>query len=251
MTKFHHYVLPAIPGLAIVIGCFLDDLIERRDVRRGLTVALLGLPLLLVVTIDLVNAKNASQHFLWLFSYDYIHSPRGRPWPDQLDFRLPLEIFGALFAILTVALAVRRFVRPATWTLCGVAVLFTWFLLDVFMPKIAPYWSQKDTIATYYANRRSREERLVAYQMYWRGETFYTKNEIYEGLPEDRTVFDMDGADEKLTEWISRNRGKRTFFMYERGREARLRSLLPDTARSTWKVLDERNNKFSLAQADL
>jgi hypothetical protein len=39
--------------------------------------------------------------------------------------------------------------------------------------------------------------------------------------------------------------------MYERGREARLRSLLPDTARSSWKVLDERNNKFSLAQADL
>ena len=45
--------------------------------------------------------------------------------------------------------------------------------------------------------------------------------------------------------------GKRTFFMYERGREARLRSLLPETARPTFKVLDERNNKFSLAQADL
>ncbi|HEX7597304.1 MAG TPA: glycosyltransferase family 39 protein, partial [Polyangia bacterium] len=26
MTKFHHYILPAIPGLAIVLGCFLDDL---------------------------------------------------------------------------------------------------------------------------------------------------------------------------------------------------------------------------------
>ena len=251
MTKFHHYILPAIPGLAIVIGCFLDDLVERRDVRRGLTVALLGLPLLLVVTVDLVEAKNSSQHFLWLFSYDYIHSPRGRPWPEQLDFRPWLYVFTIAFAVLTAALAVRRFVRPATWGLCGAAVLFTWFLLDVFMPKIAPYWSQKDTIATYYANRRSREERLVAYQMYWRGETFYTKNEIYEGPSEERTVFDMDGADEKLTEWIGRNRGKRTFFMYERGREARLKSLLPESARGSWKVLDERNNKFSLAQADL
>jgi hypothetical protein len=119
------------------------------------------------------------------------------------------------------------------------------------MPKIAPFWSQKDTIATYYKNRRSKEERLVAYQMYWRGETFYTKNEIYEGPPEERTVFDMDGADEKLTEWLGRNRGKRTFFMYERGREARLKSLLPDSGRASWRVLDERNNKFSLAQADL
>ena len=26
VTKFHHYILPAIPGLAIAIGCFLDEL---------------------------------------------------------------------------------------------------------------------------------------------------------------------------------------------------------------------------------
>jgi 4-amino-4-deoxy-L-arabinose transferase-like glycosyltransferase len=251
MTKFHHYVLPAIPGLAIVIGCFLDELIERRDARRGLAVVLLGLPLLVLVTQDLVNTQQASQRFLWLFSYDYIHSPTGRPWPKQLDFRPWLEIFAALFAVLTVGLAVRRFARQATWALCGVAVLFTWFLLDVYMRQIAPYWSQKDTIATYYRTRASKDERLVAYQMYWRGETFYTKNEIYEGPTEDRTVFDMDGADERLTEWISRNRGKRTFFMYERGRESHLKSLLPDTSRGTFRVLDDHNNKFSLAQADL
>jgi len=251
MTKFHHYVLPAIPGLAIVIGCFLDDLVERRDARRGLTVALLGLPLLLLVTADLVSAKEASQRFLWLFSYDYIHSPRGRPWPKELDFTVWLYVFTIAFGLFTAALAVRRLVRPATWALSGAAVLFTWFLLDVYMRQIAPFWSQKGTIATYYKNRHSKEERLIAYQMYWRGETFYTKNEIYEGPSEERTVFDMDGADDKLTEWIGRNRGKRTFFMYERGREARLRSLLPDTARNTFQVLDERNNKFSLAVAQL
>ena len=36
MTKFHHYVLPAIPGLAIVVGCFIDDIVERggRGARR-------------------------------------------------------------------------------------------------------------------------------------------------------------------------------------------------------------------------
>ena len=31
VTKFHHYILPALPGLAIVVGCFLDDLLSRRD----------------------------------------------------------------------------------------------------------------------------------------------------------------------------------------------------------------------------
>ena len=44
MTKFHHYVLPAIPGLAIVIGCFLDDVLEKQDVRRARLAASLACP---------------------------------------------------------------------------------------------------------------------------------------------------------------------------------------------------------------
>ena len=35
VTKFHHYILPAIPGLAIAIGCFLDDMLARRDGRAA------------------------------------------------------------------------------------------------------------------------------------------------------------------------------------------------------------------------
>jgi 4-amino-4-deoxy-L-arabinose transferase-like glycosyltransferase len=251
MTKFHHYVLAAIPGLAIVIGCFLDELIERRDARRGFLVALVGLPLLGVVAQDLVNAKNASQRFLWLFSYDYIHSPHGRPWPDQLDYTGPLVVFCLLFAVLTATLASRRFLRPAIAALGVVAVAFTWFLLDDFMPGVAPYWSQKDTIASYYKARRSASEKLIAYQMYWRGETFYTENEIYEGPMEERTVFDMDGADAKLSDWLSRHRNQRVFFIFERGRQAHLQSLLPAETRGSFTVLDEHNNKFSLAQADI
>ena len=131
------------------------------------------------------------------------------------------------------------------------SIFFTWFLLDVYMRGVAPYWSQKDTIAAYYKARRSPEERLIAYQMYWRGETFYTENEIYEGPMEERTVFDMDGADEKLTEWLAHHHQQRVFFLFERGRQAHLQSMLPAESRPTFRVLDERNNKFSLAQADL
>jgi 4-amino-4-deoxy-L-arabinose transferase-like glycosyltransferase len=251
VTKFHHYVLPAIPGLAIVIGCFLDDLIARKDVRRGLLAALVGMPLLALVAQDLVNTKEASQHFLWLFSYDYIHSPRGRPWPPELNYTTTLLVFTAAFALLTAALAVRRLLRPAVVGLSVASVLFTWFLLDGFMRGVAPFWSQKDPIASYYRARRSPEEKLIAYQMYWRGETFYTKNAIYEGPMEERTVFDMEGADDKLLDWLSRHRHQRAFFLFERGRQAHLQSLLPAETRSSFTVLDERNNKFSLARADL
>jgi 4-amino-4-deoxy-L-arabinose transferase-like glycosyltransferase len=251
MTKFHHYVLPAIPGLAIVIGCFLDDILERGAGRRAAAVALVGVPLLLLITVDLVDAQNASQRFLWLFSYDYIHSPHGRPWPEKLDYSGTLIAFVAIFALATLALSFRRARRWALWVLGGAAVVFTFFLLDVYMRDVAPFWSQKQLIASYYQHRRSPEERLIAYQMYWRGETFYTENEIYQGPMEERTVFDSDGADDKLKDWLGHHRGHRQFFIFERGQQPHLQSLLPPEARASFQVIDGRNNKFSVAQADL
>jgi hypothetical protein len=133
-------------------------------------------------------------------------------------------------------------------------VLFTFFLLDGFMPRVAPYWSQKDAVATYFRTRRSPEERLVAYRMFWRGETFYTKNAIFEGPREERTVFDSDDektADEELRAWIASHRGRRHFFLFDRPRQAHLQSLLPPEARGTFTVIDQPSNKFALAYAEL
>ena len=111
--------------------------------------------------------------------------------------------------------------------------------------------TQKNLIANYYKMRSGPEEHLLVWQMYWRGENFYTENEIYEGPTEERTVFDQEGADDKLKEWIGRHRGRRAFFLYERFQQARLQALLPPEARGSFHVIDDQNNKFSLAQADL
>jgi hypothetical protein len=152
---------------------------------------------------------------------------------------------------VTAGLAFRRLIRPAILGLGGVAMLFTWFLLDVYMVKVAPYWSQKDGIAAFYKHRRSPDEKLVAYQMYWRGETFYTKNEIYTGPHEERTVFLGDKNQENLQAYLARNRGKRVFFIVEKTRWTTLAGLIPAEARGSLRVLDEANNKFYLAAAQL
>ncbi|HVV15956.1 MAG TPA: glycosyltransferase family 39 protein [Polyangia bacterium] len=251
MTKFHHYVLPAIPGLAVVTGAFADDLLARRAVRTAAVTAAIGLPLLLFVTLGLVDEPHAAEKFLWLFSYDYIQSPTGRAWPAALDFSTALAIFGVLFAAGTLLLALPRARAVASWTLPLAAVAFTFFLLDDTMPKLAPYWSQKGPIAAYYRLRRSPDERLIAYMLYWRGETFYTSNEIYEGPAEERTVFDQEGADERLKAWLERHRGRRVFFLFERYQQGRIRDDLPPEARPSLRVVHDFNNKFSLAQADL
>jgi 4-amino-4-deoxy-L-arabinose transferase-like glycosyltransferase len=251
MTKFHHYVLPAIPGFAILIGAFIDDVLARRSSRTAALVALAGIPIVVLVAVDFSEAKNAAQRFLWLFSYDYVHNRNGRPWPDKLDYTGTLIAFTALSALALLAFAVPRLRRWATVGLGAVAVLFTFFLLDGFMRGVAPYWSQKGPIASYYEHRRSPDERLVAYMLYWRGETFYTSNEIYDGPPEERTVFDQEQADDKLKAWVEHHRGRRAFFLYERFQQARVQGLLPAEARGSFHVVDEQNNKFSLAQADL
>jgi 4-amino-4-deoxy-L-arabinose transferase-like glycosyltransferase len=251
MTKFHHYILPALPGLAIVVGCFLDDLLGRSRGRLALLAALVGIPLLLLVTFDLAGLQKNAQHFVWLFSYDYINTPQGRPWPPELDYRITLSVFAGLFSLSALLIAWERLRTVAAAALVLTSVCFTYFLLDVYMKHVSDHWSQKPLIATYYKQRQSPDERLAAWQMYWRGENFYTQNEIYEGPKEKRTVFLGDRNAEDLKDFLGRNPGKRVFFVVERTRYDSLRGLLPEPARPSLKIVDDRNNKFYLAAAQL
>ena len=227
VTKFHHYILPAIPGLAIVIGCYLDDLLERRDRRAAAAMAIVGLPLLALVMVDLVAAQNSAQHFIWLFSYDYVNTPKGRPWPPALHYQGILIGFAVAFALATLALIGRRLQRWAAWGLCLCAVVFTFFLLDGYMRQVSSYWSQKGLIATYYKNRRSPDEKILVWQMYWRGENFYTENEIYEGPADERTVFLGDKNVENFKAWVAKHRGHRAFLLVERTNWSRLDGMVP------------------------
>jgi 4-amino-4-deoxy-L-arabinose transferase-like glycosyltransferase len=249
MTKFHHYILPAIPGLAIVLGCFVDDLLKGARGRVVWLAALVGLPLLLLVTADLIFAQKSAQHFIWLFSYDYINTPQGRPWPP--DYRIPLAVFAGLFAASVLMLGWPRVRKVGMVGIGLVSLCFTYYLLDSYMVNVSNRWSQKPLMATYYKERASSAERLVAWQMYWRGETFYTQNEIFEGPKEGRTVFLGDRNAEDLKDYLKRIPGKRVFFVVERTRLESLRGLLPEATRPSLKVVDDRNNKFYLAAAQM
>jgi 4-amino-4-deoxy-L-arabinose transferase-like glycosyltransferase len=251
VTKFHHYILPALPGLAIVVGCFLDDLLARRATRAGAAAAAVGIPVLALVIVDLAFAPKDAQHFIWLFSYDYINTPQGRPWPPALDFRPQLIGFAVLFAVATLGLAWQRLQRAALVALCLLAVAFTYFLLDGYMMKVTPYWTQKGLIASYYKMRRSPDEHLLVWQMYWRGENFYTGNEIYEGPTDERTVFLGDKNVENLKSWMDRHRGRRAFFLIERARMSSLEGMVPADTKKSLKIVDDGNMKFVLASIQL
>jgi 4-amino-4-deoxy-L-arabinose transferase-like glycosyltransferase len=251
MTKFHHYILPALPGLAIAMGCFLDDVLRESRGRLVLLGVIAGAPLLALVAYDLTSVQKSAQHFIWLFSYDYVNAPQGRPWPPDMNYVKVLWIFAGLFATAGLLVAWKRIRAWATVATVGVAIAFTYFILDVYIRQAASHWSQKPLIAQYYKERRSPDEHLLAWQLYWRGENFYTQNQIYEGPTNERTVFLGDRNAENLKEYVTRHAGRRAFFIIERTRLDGLKGLLPENVRSTVKVVNDDNNKFYLLTAQL
>lgn len=77
-TKFHHYVFPILPGVAILIALFIDKLWEEGPSAHAMSL-LFGLVLFVLVGKDL--AENPKD-FTDLFVYNY-----DRPYPTELDTR--------------------------------------------------------------------------------------------------------------------------------------------------------------------
>jgi 4-amino-4-deoxy-L-arabinose transferase-like glycosyltransferase len=98
-------------------------------------------------------------------------------------------------------------------------------------------------------------DRLIAWQLYWRGENFWSGDEIWGPLPEFKTAMkETDNVaflqylkDPKLAP-----EGRTFYIVTEAGRTGALRTILPtQTARETVEVIDTTSNKFSLARFQL
>ncbi|MBX7097822.1 MAG: glycosyltransferase family 39 protein, partial [Myxococcaceae bacterium] len=77
-TKFHHYVMPMLPPLAVLMGMYVAKLWEEGPTKHAATLAF-GLPLLFLVGKDL---SATPKNFTDLFVYNY-----DRPYPEFLTER--------------------------------------------------------------------------------------------------------------------------------------------------------------------
>jgi hypothetical protein len=168
-----------------------------------------------------------------------------------MDYGRTLWIFAGLFTVAAAFLVWQRVRVWAAIATLAVAAAFTYFLLDVYMRDAAAHWSQKPLIAQYYRERGSPDERLLAWQMYWRGENFYTQNQIYEGPHSERTVFLGNRNAENLKDFVTKHPGKRMWFLIERTRLESLKGILPEAMRASVKIVNGDNNKFYLLTATL
>jgi 4-amino-4-deoxy-L-arabinose transferase-like glycosyltransferase len=199
-----------------------------------------GAILVAFVARDLSWITDARPHgferLIHLFVYNY-----GRPWPDHFDYRPAFTAFGIVMSVLVAASIFAR-VRPvATRALLASSLLFSVWVLDVYMVDLSPHWGMRELIYSYYDARASEDEHLLAWQMNWKGENFYTANRVY-------VFVDLDNR--KVREYIQEHEGERTFFVLEHTRMGSFRGLMG--SREIREVTDKRLcNKFIIVEVTL
>jgi hypothetical protein len=174
-----------------------------------------------------------NERLIQLFIYNY-----DRAFHTQFDYRPTLGGFAIVATVLIAAAAIER-VRPVlALGIVGLSLLFAFFCLDVYMFDLTPHWSQRDLIERYYRERKGPQEPLVAWQMNWKGENFYTGNRV--------AVF-ADLKNKEISDWIDAHKGTTAYLLLEHHRLPRLKTLLGK--REVDPLTSEHdNNKFVLVR---
>jgi len=251
-TKFHHYAFPVLPPLLLFCAVFCERLLDD-GLRAHAGELLAGGVLYALVAHDLALTP---KHITDMFVYNY-----DRPYPDrEVD---PRRVFTLLFyAAPAVALSPWIFDRATqlfAWVrrrpyvpgserkeepqdrnivlvaLAGLAAAFAIYLGWFHFRALSPHWTQRDLFWEYY-HESAPDEPIGAYLMNWRGETFYSKNEV-------RQLKDQT----KLQEFIA-GPGARKWLLVEQARLGALRQALGNSVRL--RVIESRNNKFVLTVAE-
>ena len=96
-------------------------------------------------------------------------------------------------------------------------------------------------------------DRLIAWQLYWRGENFWSGDEIYGPIDDMKTVF-KETDNKAFLKYLNKpERAGRTYYIItEAGRAAGLKNILPTAnAKKTYRVEDRSCNKFTLVSFTL
>jgi 4-amino-4-deoxy-L-arabinose transferase-like glycosyltransferase len=217
------------------------DASRRYEWAFGAALAVGGAALVLLVGRDLfaVDDPDGPARLTQLASYNY-----KRLWPTTLDFTSTLLALAVAASLATLVPAFRAVRHHAVPFIASVAVWSAVWTIDVYVVKAAPHWGQRETIFEYYRRRRGPEEPLVAYQMNWKGENFYTGNHL--------PAFVASGT--KFKSWLTEQREEGTrvvYFTTEHSRESSLKTDLGKVTRFERLTNKALNNKFFLARVEL
>lgn len=267
-TKFHHYFFPLCVPVALLVGRYLDRLMDDAEPVP----VLVGLFIVLGVALVARDLVLEPWQLIDLFTYHYKSYKPDYYFPPDGEWRAGLSIagFGAA-GILVIGLVMDhlrdarvgphagprgdRHAEPHRSWLAALlferraaaegfvaaslvaAVLFAIFAVQVHFNRASQHWSQRALFSTYH-QLRERSEPIIAFQMDWKGETFYGKNADIQ--------VKKSGADlKKLCD-----RPGREFVLVQVDRYGSLKSALGKEYESRIRVVDRSNQKWYLVLVD-
>ncbi|MFO0600802.1 MAG: glycosyltransferase family 39 protein [Myxococcaceae bacterium] len=231
-TKFHHYVFPMLPPMAVMMGIFLDQLWED-GIEAHAFVLLLGVPLFILVGKDLAATP---KNFTDLFVYNY-----DRPYPTYLTEKVVLgsnnvkQLLGMAMVLSGLVIGLFGMLRArAMMFTSGLATVLIWALWFNWFHwvDLSHHWTQRDQFWRYFTQRRPGEP-IAAFLMNWRGETFYSRNTVKQ-IKDNPQVGMKTYADQEGREWS----------LVEHNRLGILKSAVGD--KNVTLVDKDLNNKFVL-----
>jgi 4-amino-4-deoxy-L-arabinose transferase-like glycosyltransferase len=241
-----HLAAAAFMGLGLALAWLAARRLSRNTAEPepmlGVLAVGAGLFSLLVardLSTTVLGDVPASARLLHLITYNY-----KRSWPASLDFQASHWAFGCVVALTCFALSSRKLRPHAVVLSCGVGVWFCVYTLMVYLPRVAPHFGQRELFLTYYRVRQNEQQPVVAYQMNWKGENFYTGNRL--------PAFVSSGS--KFKAWLKAQHklGTRVlFFVTEHGRIGTLKSELGPTHAVTPLTNKLQNDKFALVRVEL
>ena len=276
-TKFHHYIFPAVPAMAILIALFLRHLVREAGwTLRFATIV--GLVLMVAVGWD-IHEDHQSLRNLMTYKYDRpmpqnlpidgdakVSDTSEKTWKESYFFKHTSDFLQTV--LTTKAFRYERFI-PLVIVLCAVmlglffvaktriaglvglglmaSALAAW-ALSYYMPTLTPHWSQKYLFDSYYDTckqlpesdyirdgyepllarvglgfvsdylrsepKRVCEEDVLAWLITWRGETYYSYNEL-------KPI----GKKESFLPYMEQINGGRKFYVItEKGKQSSIKS---------------------------
>jgi 4-amino-4-deoxy-L-arabinose transferase-like glycosyltransferase len=190
-TKYYHYLVPCLPPIALAIALWLDrEAAERRRDPIAWAVAVIGIGSIAVVLRDAMHEPTWLAH---LTTYLYTGM-----WREGAPAVTPLVFTSLPFAVGLVAWLradLRRFAIAAM--VVGAVATRTWVIAD-YLPAASESWSQRTALRTYFAEK-GPEDRLISWWFYYRGETFFSKADIWVMKDPDKKA---------LAELVEESRGR-------------------------------------------
>ncbi len=245
-TKFHHYIFPVFPPLAMLVGLLLDDVLDGDEDAPQWPLLAAALGIVGLVAWDLVADPQSLKN---LFTYKYERTWNSKAWDHT--FKLMVLGTGApIVAGMGLLLAKRAKLRRAGVIALGAgALVFVWFNINVSMPWYSSAWSQERLWTKLFEQTCTRveprgadkrkptcEEPIVGFNLNWRGETFYTHNQL---IP----IRD----DDDLTHFLSQYPGQTFYGIIEMPRyRSELQRKLPPELRGKACIVFSHNPQFAL-----